>query len=214
MVGQGGLEMSGDEAAIAALKAELFGQIEALDPQIALFPAKEASIDEIVQQLEDINPTPRPFQSAHLPSLLGDWQLVYASNGTVVTRSFASISPDFGSGIKIIRVWQSLKANGSKEIWADNNALIELPVLGEWQLNAGGAWSWGADEQVAKVTFSAFSLGATELFGQSGWSFPALKIPVLEFLRNEALWTTSYLDQEVRVGRGATGNLFVFRRFS
>ncbi|MBD1929436.1 hypothetical protein H6F74_24795 [Trichocoleus sp. FACHB-90] len=43
-------------------------------------------------------------------------------------------------------------------------------------------------------------------------SFPELKIPVLEFLQNEAEWTTSYLDQEIRVGRGGTGNLFVFRR--
>ncbi|MFE1746297.1 PAP/fibrillin family protein [Coleofasciculus sp. H7-2] len=32
------------------------------------------------------------------------------------------------------------------------------------------------------------------------------------FLRNEAEWTTSYLDEEIRVGRGATGNLFVFSR--
>lgn len=206
--------MSRDKAAIAALRAKLFEQIEALDPQLALFPSKEASIDEIAQHLEDINPTPRPFQSAHLPSLLGDWQLVYASNGTVVTREVASITQNFGRVIKIIKVWQSLAANGNGKIAAGNHALLELPLLGEWQLSAQGDWTWNTDEQTAKVAFSAFSLGATELFGQSGWSVPELTIPVLEILRNEALWLTSYLDQEIRIGRGATGNLFVFRRFS
>ncbi|MCU0535345.1 MAG: PAP/fibrillin family protein [Hydrococcus sp. Prado102] len=44
------------------------------------------------------------------------------------------------------------------------------------------------------------------------WSLPELKIPVLEFLKNEAIWKTSYLDRDMRIGRGATGNLFVFRK--
>jgi hypothetical protein len=30
--------------------------------------------------------------------------------------------------------------------------------------------------------------------------------------RNEAMWITSYLDEEIRVGLGAKGNLFVFRQ--
>lgn len=204
--------MRGDEAAIAVLKTELFGQIEALEPQFALFPSKEASINEIVQQLESMNPTPCPFQSTDLPSLLGDWQLVYASNGTVVTREVASMTQNFGRVIKIIKVWQSLAASGNGKITAENNALLALPLLGEWQLSAGGVWEGKVDEQVAQVSFSAFSLGATKLFGLSGWRLPQLTIPVLEFLRNEALWITSYLDREMRIGRGATGNLFVFRR--
>ncbi|MEM8672353.1 MAG: hypothetical protein AAGF83_00560 [Cyanobacteria bacterium P01_G01_bin.67] len=29
---------------------------------------------------------------------------------------------------------------------------------------------------------------------------------------NEALWITSYLDQDMIIGRGASGNLFVFCR--
>jgi hypothetical protein len=109
-------------------------------------------------------------------------------------------------------VWQRLIAGGTREIFASNSALLDLPLLGEWQLQADGVWMWGVDEQVAKVSFDSFSFQATKPFGLSGWNFPELKIPVLEFLRNEALWTTSYLDQEIRVGRGATGNLFVFRR--
>lgn len=62
------------------------------------------------------------------------------------------------------------------------------------------------------VSFDAFTTQATKFLGQSDWTLPELKIPVLDFLRNEALWITSYLDEDLRIGRGTTGNLFVFRR--
>ncbi len=203
--------MVGDDATRFALKTELLQRVEALGLQQALFPSDGEPIDEIVQQLENINPIPNPLHPDHLPSLLGNWQLVYASKGTVVTRQLASI-PDFGGTINVKRVWQTLVAGGLLKISASNGAFLDLPLLGEWQLRADGVWTWGADEQMAKVTFDSFSMQATKPFGMESWSFPELKIPVLEFLRNEAEWTTSYLDQQIRVGRGATGNLFVFRR--
>jgi hypothetical protein len=203
--------MVGDDATRFALKTELLQRVEAIGLQQALFPSDGEPIDEIVRQLESLNPIPRPLHLNHLPSLLGSWQLVYASKGTVVTRQLASI-PDFGGTINIKRVWQSLVAGGTGKISASNGAFLDLPLLGECRLQADGVWAWGADERMAKVTFDSFSMQATKLFGMESWSFPELKIPVLEFLRNEAEWTTSYLDQEIRVGRGATGNLFVFRR--
>ena len=200
-----------NDATRFALKTELLQRVEALGLQQALFPSDGEPIDEIVQQLESINPIPHPLHPDHLPSLLGNWQLVYASKGTVVTRQVASI-PDFGGTITIKRVWQRLVAGGTGKISASNSALLDLPLLGEWHLRADGVWTWGASDQMAKVSFDSFSIQATKPFGMESWSFPELKIPVLEFLRNEAEWTTSYLDQEIRVGRGATGNLFVFRR--
>lgn len=204
-------DMVKDDATRFVLKIGLLQRVEALGLQQALFPSDGREIDELVRQLESINPMPHPLQPASLPSLLGNWQLVYASKGTVVTRRLASM-PDFGQTIKIKRVWQTLAAGTSGKIVASNNAFLDLPLLGEWQLQAAGIWTWGADEQMAKVSFDSFSLQATKPFGIENWQFPELKIPVLEFLRNEAVWITSYLDEDMRVGRGATGNLFVFRR--
>ncbi|WP_347239578.1 PAP/fibrillin family protein [Microcoleus sp. FACHB-68] len=200
-----------DETTRIALKTGLLQRVKALGLQQALFPSDGGEIDEMVRQLESINPIARPLQPASLPSLLGNWQLVYASKGTVVTRRLASM-PDFGETIKIKRVWQTLAAGNSGKIFASNHAFLDLPLLGEWQLQAAGIWTWGTDEQMAKVSFDSFSVQATKFFGMESWRFPELKIPVLEFLRNEAEWTTSYLDEDIRVGRGATGNLFVFRR--
>ncbi|MBC1225173.1 PAP fibrillin [Nostoc sp. UCD121] len=201
-----------DNAARFALKTELLLRIEKLGLQQSLFPSSDELIDQLVQQLEDISPILQPLQPNDLPSLLGNWQLVYASAGTVVTRQIASI-PDFLGGIKIKRVWQRLASvNNIRKISASNSAQVELPILGEWQLQANGHWKWDTDEKTATVSFNSFSIQATKPFGLSNWSFPELKIPVLEFLQREALWITSYLDQEIRVGRGVTGNLFVFRR--
>jgi len=81
------------------------------------------------------------------------------------------------------------------------------------QLHAKGVWQWSRDEeQTAKVIFDAFSIQATQLFHQSSWQMPQLEIPVLDLLKNEAIWKTTYLDRDLRIGRGATGNVFVFQR--
>ncbi len=192
------------------LKSELLQRVKVLGLQQAIFPSPEDKIDKIVIELENINPTPRPLSSLNQPTLFGNWQLIYASKGTVVTRQLASKS-EFVGGIQIKRVWQTLVAGDIKKVNTTNAALFELPLLGEWMVQAHGVWTIGMDEKTAAVCFDAFSLQATKLFGMA-WSLPQLKIPVLEFLRNEAMWITSYLDEEIRIGRGATGNLFVFRR--
>ena len=95
---------------------------------------------------------------------------------------------------------------------SNNQALIKLALIGEYQLGAEGVWISETDGRTAKVSFNTFAAQATKFLGQSDWSLPELKIPIIDFLRNEALWITSYLDEDTRIGRGRTGNLFVFRR--
>jgi hypothetical protein len=192
----------GENTTTIALKAELLQQLEVVSLQQALFPEPETAIDQIVLSLEEINPTPQPLSSHYL---WGEWELIYASRGTVVTRQLVT-TPDWMT-IKINRVWQNLTTDQENQITTCNYALMALPVLGEWKVQADGKWAGGKDEKTAMVSFDAFSLQATQLF-----VLPELKIPVLEFFRNEAVWITSYLDEEIRIGRGATGNLFVFRR--
>ena len=193
------------------LKIQLLNQIEAVGMEKSLLPFCEVSIDETVKQLEEVSPISKPLSLNHLSTLIGDWQLVYASNGTVITRPIAEITNVLGSGIKVQKIWQSID-NIDGKIKANNQAIIELPLIGEYQLSAEGVWIPEVDKQTAKVTFNIFAAQATKFLGQSNWSLPELQIPVLDFLKNEAVWITSYLDEDTRIGRGGTGNLFLFRR--
>lgn len=195
-----------------ALKSQLLSLIDSLEKEQSLFPFSEASIDETILQIEKFNPTLRPLSFENLSSLFGEWLLLYASNGTVVTRGVHSIADSAKNIVKIKKIWQSLAMNESGNIVADNNALIDFPILGESKLSAEGIWQPDLNEQNAQVTFKAFSIQTMKFLGQSGWSLPELKIPVFDSLRNSALWITSYLDDDLRIGRGATGNVFVFRR--
>ncbi|KST69377.1 PAP/fibrillin family protein [Mastigocoleus testarum] len=188
-----------------SLKTELIGQVEALSFEEAIFPEAEPVIDKIVEQLEEANPIVRPLSVENQLKMFGIWELIYASRGTVVTRKVAKI-PDW-TGIKIKRVWQNLTADDTEKINTSNCAQIELPFLGEWKVQADGVWKRNEDRKTALVSFNAFTFGL-----QKPFTLPELKIPVLEALRDEAVWITSYLDEEIRIGRGKTGNLFVFCR--
>ncbi|MBE9158347.1 PAP fibrillin [Nodosilinea sp. LEGE 06152] len=209
----------------AQLKTQLLQQIDALEPEAAILPAEHPAIDQIICELEALNPIDQPLRQEHWPMLLGSWALVYASRGTVVTRR---ISRQFPVPVGIQRVWQRLtgpegqgnllkdrgasKTQGLGAIATENGAVLSLPFLGELTATAQGIWQPYEEGESARVSFGAFSVQATRLLGITGLNLPQITLPVLEFLRQEALWITSYLDEDLRFGRGATGNLFVFRR--
>jgi hypothetical protein len=144
--------------------------------------------------------------------LVGHWALVYASRGTVVTRRMGGQVGLWQ--IRIQRVWQQLHQSGDPDypLATENGAVLMVPVLGEITTVAKGTWQPYEEAESARVSFGAFSLQPTGVLGISGLQLPRLTVPVLEFLRREALWITSYLDEDLRFGRGATGNLFVFQR--
>jgi len=123
------------------LKQDLLDRTTTLGQQ-ALLPTEKSELDAIVQQLEALNPTPLPLASKNRSLLLGDWRLLYASNGTVITRRLPG-------GITIHGIWQTLSAAGEaafsathnfEGIAATNGAALELPLLGRVQLQAQGRW--------------------------------------------------------------------------
>ena len=142
-----------------SLKTQLIEQVEALPSQQAIFPQAEPNIDQIIQKIEEINPTPQPLSLKNQPLISGSWQLIYASNGTVVTRQVATI-PDW-MGINIKQVYQTLTASNT-EIATSNCAKIELPLLGEWKIQASGIWKCEEDQKTAFVSFDAFGFQATK----------------------------------------------------
>ena len=194
------------------IKDRLFEQISSIGKESALLPFANVEIDRTIEELENSSAVAKALEVNQRDILLGEWELMYASNGTVVTRPLAEITNVFSQGIKVNKIWQSLTAKGNV-IEVSNQALIELSLLGQIEIGARGIWQPESDWQTARVTFDAFSTQAKQLFGRSDFTLPKLEIPVLEALQNSALWITSYVDEDTRIGKGATGNLFVFRRF-
>ncbi|MEB3289930.1 MAG: PAP/fibrillin family protein [Leptolyngbya sp.] len=190
-----------------ALKADLLERIGALDRAEALLPSSHPTIDPLIHDLEAITPIPQPLHPDHWPTLLGIWDLIYASQGTVVTRR---LPPSVG----IRRVWQRLtqSTQARAPIAVENGAVVSLPLVGELTAIAQGIWQPYEDAESASVSFGSITLQSTRLLGISGLHLPALTLPILEALRRDTLWMTSYLDDDLRVGRGVTGNLFIFQR--
>lgn len=206
-----GSRLGDDDKSRTMLKAELWQQLQGLSLRQTLFPSQDRSLDELVVQLEALTPIVDPLASEHQGTLMGEWELVYASQGTVVTRQLAPLTQGFLEGITVKRVWQRLRVDRDRPLEVENGALLEIPGLGRWQLKAEGVWQV-RDERVAVVSFNAFSIQAIERLFPFSWSLPELKVPVWDVFRKEAIWITSYLDSDFRIGRGATGNLFVFHR--
>ena len=190
------------------LKASLLEQIQQLDRQQALLPSSYPSIDTTVEQLESLTKVTQPLQPENWPALVGTWELLYASRGTVVTRRITSSMPFKLPKAIVKQVWQILLAKDAILV-AENGANLEIPGLGCLWLLAKGTWN-PIDLQSAKVTFNEFVFQIR--FQWLSWTLPEIEIPVPQFWRREALWITSYLDENLRVGRGATGNLFVFKK--
>ncbi|MGF1520650.1 MAG: PAP/fibrillin family protein [Nodosilinea sp.] len=193
------------------LKNQLLQQIDALETEDAIMPGEHPDIDQMICELESLTPIDQPLRPEHWPMLLGSWAMVYASRGTVVTRG---INQPLPLPVGIQRVWQRLngpEGNGAA-IGSENGAVLSIPFFGELTATVQGIWQPYEEGESARVSFGAISVQATRILGIAGLHLPQITVPVLEFLRQEALWITSYLDEDLRFGRGATGNLFVFRR--
>jgi hypothetical protein len=202
-------------------KTQLWQAIADLGPQLALLPAAapaiKAPIDQQVMALIADNPIPLPLDLGQDMRMLGDWELVYASRGTVVTRRLSqSGDPESGGAMTPLRIWQRLQAGESQgdrpTIQAENGARLRVPWLGEVQLLALGTWAIAPEPIQAEVSFRAFALQLIIPWGERTWTGPNLQIPVLPPLRRSALWRVVYLDADTYVGEGSTGNRFVFRR--
>ncbi|HIK44923.1 MAG TPA: PAP fibrillin [Leptolyngbyaceae cyanobacterium M65_K2018_010] len=193
------------------LKTQLLQRLQGLGWEQALLASAQPEIDEIIHRLEALNPIPHPLEESHWPALLGTWELLYASQGTVLTRQLGNLRP---LPIQIKRIWQRLtrSVQASPPIATENGAVLSLPLVGEITAIAQGTWQPYEEGESANVSFGSFTLQSTRIFGIAGLHLPPVTVPVLDVLRREALWITSYLDEDLRFGRGATGNVFVFCR--
>ncbi|NJL78179.1 MAG: PAP fibrillin [Richelia sp. RM2_1_2] len=187
-----------------SLKTELIRRIEGLSLRKALSSEPEPTVDEIVRQLEEINPTPHPLSFENLPQIYGNWQVAYNSNETLVTSGTDTVQE---GALTNIEIWENLTAGNNSTIIACDYVLIEVASFAEWKMEVEGVWKFNEDEKTALVTFSTFEFKQTKPFP---FPFFELKIPIFEVFRKEKLFVTTYLDENIRVARVDNRSVFVF----
>lgn len=209
----------------------LLAAVDALGYPAAIFPGDEPArraIDGSIVALEAATPAPSPLRQperggAPSPLLLGEWELIYASSGTYLTRSRgaqallgASALP--GVGVSGIRQGLQLAGGGSEanssgsgdgeasssgatqpQLRTSNAATLGLGPFGDWEIVVDGVWAV-RDGQLARVSFDGFSLQLVGLLG-------ALKLPRMAKVRRStaAAGWTCWLDMLGRAAAAVPG---------
>ncbi|HEY9662447.1 MAG TPA: PAP/fibrillin family protein [Allocoleopsis sp.] len=171
--------------------------------------ADKQAILAAVAQLEDRNPTPHPVEAIEL--LDGNWRLLY-------TTSQELLQIDRFPFLKLGQIYQYVRANTAKIY---NIAEVQgLPYL-EGLVSVAASFEPLSDRRV-KVNFERGIVGLQRLTGYSspddfvqqieaGKRFTAIDFNITN--REQKGWLDiTYLDEDLRIGRGNEGNVFVLTK--
>ncbi|PSB18993.1 fibrillin [Phormidesmis priestleyi ULC007] len=175
---------------------------------LATEPERQAILSAIAQ-LEDRNPTPRPIEALDL--LEGDWRLIY-------TTSQGILGIEQVPFLKLGQVYQSIRALEAKIY--NIAEVYGVPFL-EGIVSVAARFKPVSDKRV-DVKFERSILGLQRLIGyqtpdhfihqiESGQKFAAIDFSLDN--RDQQGWLdTTYLDENLRIGRGNEGSVFVLTK--
>ena len=172
-------------------------------------PDDKQAILSAIAQLEDYNPTPRPVEAAEL--LNGDWRLLY-------TTSRALLNLDGFPLLKLGQIYQSIRVKESKIY--NIAELYGLPYL-EGIVSVAAKFEPTSERRV-QVKFERSILGLRRLIGyespvkfineiESGKKFAAIDFGI-EAREQQGWLDVTYLDSDLRIGRGNEGSVFVLTK--
>lgn len=187
-------------------KAALLSAIAGTNRGLLATDRDRQAIGVAIAQLEDRNPTPRPIDT---PALLeGDWRLLY-------TTSQELLGIDRIPFAKLGQIYQSIRV-ADKKIY--NIAEISgLPYL-DGLVSVAARFTPASDRRV-EVKFERAVIGLTRLIGyqspdrfiqdiEAGRKFAAIDFGIEN--RDRQGWLDiTYLDEDMRIGRGNEGSVFV-----
>lgn len=197
---------------LESAKAELLDMIATTDRGRRVSPEQADQIEAQIQSLEALNPTPSPTSAAD--QLTGNWRTLYTTSRDLLKLS--NTLPGLVTG----EIYQYIKASEAR--------VINVAELQGWDWLA--AWVPGGivsvvasfsvvSERRVEVTFKQFVIGLQPLMSYQIDSFlrllehkpeqiPALKIDLPQ--REQRGWLDiTYLDDDLRIGRGSEGSVFV-----
>ncbi|PSB07076.1 fibrillin [filamentous cyanobacterium CCP2] len=190
-------------------KSTLLEMIAGKNRGILTNDLQKQAILSAVAQLEDRNPTPYPLEAAD--KLDGNWRLLY-------TTSEELLQIDRFPFLKLGQIYQYIRAEGTKIY---NIAEVAgVPYL-EGLVSVAAKFEPVSDRRV-KINFERGIVGLQRLIGyrsvidfiqeiESGKKFTAIDFNITN--REQKGWLDiTYLDDDLRIGRGNEGNIFVLTK--
>jgi hypothetical protein len=162
-----------------------------------------------VAQLEERNPTPRPVEATDL--LEGNWRLIY-------TTSRGLLNIDQLPLLKLGQIYQCVRTSSARIY--NIAEVYGLPFL-EGLVSVAARFEPVSERRV-KVNFERSIFGLQRLIGyqspdefiqqiESGKTLPAIDFSIEN--RDQKGWLDStYLDEDLRIGRGNEGSVFVLTK--
>ena len=180
-------------------------------PKPSGLPDPNEQIEAFIAQLEPHTPVAAPTSQADL--LSGNWRTLYTTNKEL--RSLGKAIPGFKSGGIYQCIW------ATKQLLCNVGQIDGLPYLGGF-VAVRANFEVLSDVRV-KVNFTQAMIGSQAIANFDLDSFltlmeyrperiPALKLKFSEQREQQGWLDITYLDGDLRVGRGNQGNVFVLER--
>lgn len=190
-------------------KALLLEMIAGKNRGLLATPGDKAAILSALTQLEEFNPNPRPLE---VPELLeGNWRLLYTSSDELLGIGRFPL-------LQLGQIYQCIRV-GDRKIY--NIAEVQsLPFL-EGLVSVAAEFEPVSEKRV-NVKFNRFIIGSQRFIGyqspdrligdiERGKKFIAIDFSLQA--RDQKGWLDiTYLDEDLRIGRGNIGSVFVLTK--
>ena len=190
-------------------KSELLEVIAGKNRGLLATETDKLAILSAVAQLEDRNPTPRPVEAAEM--LDGNWRLLY-------TTSRGLLGIDQFPLLKLGQIYQCIRAKDAKVY--NIAEVYGVPYL-EGIVSVAATFEPVSERRV-QVKFNRSIIGIQRLINyqspadlieqiEAGKKFIAIDFPI-ESREQQGWLDITYLDEDLRIGRGNEGSVFVLTK--
>ena len=189
-------------------KAELLEAVAGKNRGLLGNEIDKVKVLSVVEQLEDQNPTPNPLEATEL--LEGDWRLLY-------TTSRGLLGLDRFPLLQLGQIYQCIRTANTKVY--NIAEIVGLPFL-EGLVSVAARFEPVSERRVnVRFERSIISLQSLIKYRSPGEFIRQVeagkKFPPLDFKidRDQQGWLeVTYLDEDLRLGRGNEGNVFVLAK--
>lgn len=193
-------------------KTKLLTAIAGKNRGILATESDRQAILAAITELESFNPHPRPLTTA-VELLAGDWRLLYTSSKSLLGIDRLPL-------LKLSDIYQCIRP-ASSQIY--NLAEVSSLLPGVDGLVAIVADFTPVSESRVNVRFKRSLIGLQSLIGyttpdrtiaaiENGQKFTAIDLKIARQTTEPAWLEVTYLDDNLRIGRGNEGNVFVLSK--